>query len=65
MVVGEGTSANPVAALGPRAIMLRSSAMAKKLLKAVIPPFDKKEVEKLELDQVVSKFFHIIGQVIV
>ena len=41
----ESTSTNPVAALGPRAIILRSSATEEKLLEAVIPPSDKEEVE--------------------
>ncbi|GFZ09190.1 hypothetical protein Acr_20g0009980 [Actinidia rufa] len=49
----------------PKATMLRSSTTAEKLLESVIPPFDKEEVEKLDLDRVVSKFFHIIGQAIV
>ncbi|GFS34997.1 hypothetical protein Acr_00g0037220 [Actinidia rufa] len=61
----EGTSVNLVTSLGPKAMMLRSFAVAKKLLEAVIPPFDKEVVEKLDLDQVVSKFFHIIGQTVV
>ncbi|GFS29581.1 hypothetical protein Acr_00g0007300 [Actinidia rufa] len=30
---------------------------------AVIPPFDKEEVNKLELDRMVFKIFHILGQV--
>ncbi|GFS34366.1 hypothetical protein Acr_00g0033590 [Actinidia rufa] len=64
VVVGEGTSAKPIAALGPRATMLRNSTTTKKLLEAVIPPFDKEEAEKLELNQVISKFFHIIGQAV-
>ncbi|GFS42940.1 hypothetical protein Acr_00g0082710 [Actinidia rufa] len=34
----------------------------RKILEAVIPPFNKEEVDKLELNWVVSKFFHIIGQ---
>ena len=59
----EGTSVNPVAALGPKVTMLRNSSTAKKILEACIPPFDKEEVDKLELDRIVSKLFHIIGQV--
>ncbi|GFZ18347.1 hypothetical protein Acr_27g0000860 [Actinidia rufa] len=62
--VEEGTSANPVATLGPKVTMLRSSSTVEKLLKAVIPPFDKEEVDKLELDRVVSKLFHILGQAV-
>ncbi|GFY94936.1 hypothetical protein Acr_10g0003210 [Actinidia rufa] len=45
-----------------RVIMLRNAATAKKILEAYIPPFDKEEVDKLELDQMVSKLFHILGQ---
>ena len=65
MVPGEGTSANPVAILGPKVTILRSSITVEKLFEAVIPPFDKEEVEKLEFNQVVSKLFHILGQVII
>ena len=49
MVAGEGTSANPVAALGLKAILLRSFAMIEKLLKSVIPPFNKKKGGKTRL----------------
>ena len=61
--VGESTSTNPVVTLGPKVTMLRSSATAEKILEAVIPSFDMEEVDKLELDRMVSKLFHIIGQV--
>ncbi|GFY95337.1 hypothetical protein Acr_10g0007220 [Actinidia rufa] len=61
----EGTSVNPVAALGPRVNMFRSAATAKKILKTYIPQFDKEEVDKLELDWMVSKLFHILGQAVV
>ncbi|GFY91569.1 hypothetical protein Acr_07g0017650 [Actinidia rufa] len=44
VAVGRGTSANPVAPFGPKATMLRSSAMAEKLLESVIPPFDKEKL---------------------
>ena len=50
----EGIWANPVAALGPKVTMLRSAATTEKILKACIPPFDKEEVDKLELDRMVS-----------
>ena len=33
MALGEGTSANPVVALGPKVTMLRSAAMAKNSLR--------------------------------
>ncbi|GFZ18386.1 hypothetical protein Acr_27g0001250 [Actinidia rufa] len=61
----KGTSANLVAALGPKVTMLRSSTTVEKILEAIIRPFDKEEVDKLELDQMVSKFFHILGQAVV
>ena len=63
--LGEGTSASPGTALEPRASMLRSPSTEEKLLEGMIPPLDKEEVEKLDLDQVVSKFFHIVSQVTV
>ena len=59
----EGTSANPGAVLRLRSSMLGSPSVAKKILGGVIPPADKKKVDKLTLDQVVTKFFHIVGQV--
>ncbi|GFY85350.1 hypothetical protein Acr_04g0000880 [Actinidia rufa] len=59
----EGTSANPGAALGPKASMLWSAAVAKKILFGAILPVDKEKADKLSLDQVVTKFFHIVGQV--
>ena len=37
--------------------------MTEKILEAYIPPFDKEEVDKLELDWMVSKLFHILVQV--
>ena len=43
--------------------MLRNSATTEKILEACIPPFDKEEVDKLKLNRIVSKLFHIIGQV--
>ena len=61
---GEGTSTNPMATLGPKVTILRSAALTKKILEAHITHFDKNEVDKLELDWMVSKFFHIFGQVI-
>ncbi|GFY84242.1 hypothetical protein Acr_03g0010160 [Actinidia rufa] len=41
VALGEGSSTNLVAALGPRVTMLRSLAMAEKLLEAMILHFDK------------------------
>ncbi|GFZ03495.1 hypothetical protein Acr_16g0001190 [Actinidia rufa] len=62
MAPREGTSVNPVAALGLRVTMLRSAATADKIPEACIPPFDKEKVDKLELNRMVSKLFHILGQ---
>ncbi|GFS32018.1 hypothetical protein Acr_00g0020440 [Actinidia rufa] len=45
--------------------MLDNPAMAEKLLEGVIPPADKEEVEKLDLDRAILKFFHIISQAMV
>ena len=64
MALGEGTSANLVAALGPKVTMLKNSVIVEQILEACIPPFDKEEVDKLELDRIVSKLFYIIDQVI-
>ena len=64
VALGKGTLVNPVPVLGPKVTMLRSVAIDEKILEACIPPFDKEEVDKLELDRMVSKLFHILGQVI-
>ena len=63
LVLGEGTSANHGALLGPVASMLGSLSMAKKILEGVTPPANKEKLDKLSLDQVVKKFFNIFGQV--
>ncbi|GFS31428.1 hypothetical protein Acr_00g0017220 [Actinidia rufa] len=60
--LGEGTSATLDAALGPTASILGSPSVVEKLLRGVIPPADKEKVEKLTLDQTVTKLFHVIGQ---
>ncbi|GFS30819.1 hypothetical protein Acr_00g0014330 [Actinidia rufa] len=51
---GEGTSANPGNALGPRASMLGSALVSKKILSRVILPADKEKVDKLS--------FNIVGE---
>ena len=43
--------------------MLGSSSVVEKILGGVIPPSDKENVDKLTLDQVVTKFFHVVSQV--
>ena len=59
----EGTSASFGIVLGPRAYMLGRPSVVEKLLGGMIPPLDKENVDKLNLDRAVTKFFHIIGQV--
>ncbi|GFY95620.1 hypothetical protein Acr_10g0010050 [Actinidia rufa] len=58
----EDTLANHGPTLGPKASMLGNPSMAEKILSGVILPADKKNVDKLSLDQVVTKAFHIVGQ---
>ena len=62
-ILEEGTSVNPGAILGPRGSMLGSPSVVEKILGGVIPPVDKEKVDKLSLDQVMTKFFHIIAMV--
>ena len=61
---GEGTLANPSDVLGLNTSMLENSTVAEKLLEGVIPPFDREEVGKLDLDQALSRLFYGVGQVI-
>ena len=44
--------------------MLENPIVVEKLLEGVIPPFDKKEAEKLDLDLAISRLFSGVGQVI-
>ena len=64
-IAREGTSANPGAALGPMTSMVKYPVVEKKLLEGVIPPTVKEEVKKMDLDQAILKFFHIVGQVVI
>ena len=59
----EGTSARPSDALGSGASMMVSASVVEKILVGVILPINKEKVEKFSLDQVATKFLHIIGQV--
>ncbi|GFY95674.1 hypothetical protein Acr_10g0010590 [Actinidia rufa] len=61
----EGTSANLSTVLGPTASILGSPSVAEKLLWGVIPSTDKEKVDKLTLDQMATKLFHMIGQALV
>ena len=42
---------------------MASASVVEKILIEVILPADKKKVDKLSLDQVITKFFHIPCQV--
>ena len=60
----EGTSASLGIVLGPRASILSSPSVVKKILRAVIPPANKEKVEQLTLEQMATRFFHVIFQVL-
>ena len=51
--------------LGPKASILGSPSVDEKILRGVIPPSNKGKVDKLTLDQAVTKLFHVIGQVLI
>ncbi|GFS36694.1 hypothetical protein Acr_00g0047470 [Actinidia rufa] len=61
----EDFSKKPGEVLGFRASVMVSAVVAKNLLARVILPTDKDRVDQLSLDQVVTKFLHILGQGIV
>ncbi|PSS36116.1 Glucosamine-1-phosphate N-acetyltransferase like [Actinidia chinensis var. chinensis] len=65
MAPWEGNSANPGVTLGPGTSKLGNPSVAEKILAGVILHADKEKVNKLSLDQVVTKFFHIVGQAVV
>ncbi|GFZ10826.1 hypothetical protein Acr_22g0002240 [Actinidia rufa] len=58
----EGISVNLGTVLGLQASILGSLSLAEKIIGRVILPSDKEKVDKLTLDQVVTRFFHAIGQ---
>ncbi|PSS08034.1 Ribose-phosphate pyrophosphokinase [Actinidia chinensis var. chinensis] len=58
----EDTLANHGPTLGPGASMLGNPSVAEKILSGVILLADKKNVDKLSLNQGVTKVFHIVGQ---
>ena len=64
LALEEGTSANPGHVLGLRASMLENLIVVEKLLEGVIPPIDREEVGKLNLDRAISRLFYGVGQVI-
>ena len=57
---GEGDLTKPEGALGPEASMLGSPFVVEKILGGMIPTANKEKRDKLSLDHVVMKFFHII-----
>ncbi|GFZ06968.1 hypothetical protein Acr_18g0011380 [Actinidia rufa] len=59
---GEGPLKKPGEVLGSGASVMANAAVAEKILTGVILPADKERVDKLSLDQVVTKFLHILGQ---
>ena len=61
VALGEGTSTKPSDVLRPTTSMLGSPSVAKKILTAVILRTNKEKVDKLSLDEIVIKFFHIVG----
>ena len=61
----EGTSATAGHPLGPRASVMASASVVEKILVRVILPANREKVEKLSLDQVITQFLHILGQVFV
>ena len=44
---------------------MASASVAEKILAGVILPADKKKVDKLSLDQVVTKFLHILRHIFI
>ena len=61
-LLGKAPRPSPAIPWGPWP-MLGSPSVVEKILAGVILPADNEKVDKLSLDQVVTKFFHIIGQV--
>ena len=64
LAVGEGTSTKMGDLLGPIASILENLVVAEKLLEGVIPPQDKEETEKLDINQEISRLFAGVSQVI-
>ena len=50
--------------LGPRVSMMSSAPVAQKILSRVILPADKEKVDQFSMDQLVTKPFHALGQVL-
>ncbi|XP_057463363.1 uncharacterized protein LOC130753365 [Actinidia eriantha] len=59
----EGHLKKPDEVLGSGAFVMANAAVAEKIFAWVILPANKERVDKLSLNQVVTKFLHILGQV--
>ena len=60
---GKGTSANSGVDLGPNAFILENPGVAEKLLQGLTLPVDQVELDEMDLDWAITKFFHVVGQV--
>ncbi|GFZ03469.1 hypothetical protein Acr_16g0000930 [Actinidia rufa] len=58
----EGTSVNLRAVTGLEVSVVKSSAVAEKLVQAFIPPTNKKMLEKMELDEVVTQLYNAFSK---
>ena len=63
VVSGEETSTNLGVDLGPNASILENLGVAEKLLQGLVLPIDQGELDKMDLDRVITKFFHCVSQV--
>ncbi|GFY91115.1 hypothetical protein Acr_07g0013110 [Actinidia rufa] len=59
-----GTSTLPGNNLGPRASMMSNAPVAQKILKRLILPADKEKIDQFTTDELVTKSFHALGQVL-
>ena len=59
-VLWEGTLTNPKVDLGPNVSILENPVVVGKLLQGLVLLDDQVEMDKLDLDRVITKFFHIV-----
>ena len=64
VVPREGTSANPGVDWGPNASFLENPKVMEKLLQGLVLLADQEELDKMDLDRAITKFFRVVGQVI-
>ena len=57
----ERTSANPRMDLRPNASVLENPRVVEKLLQRLVLPTDQVELDKLDLDRAIMRFFHFVG----